>query len=187
MRFIYRHPVLYNFLDSVGSLFLADRVRNKALASLKPRSLLEIGVGSGKNMGLMTCPFRVGVDISLEMLEFAHKEFRDVGLVAGDAARLPMKDASFELCLFCYVLRGLARPAEAVKEALRVSARVVIIDYDRPVFIPRFIWDGVIARIGRAIYGSRDLDFASIEKLGANKEVIMYYGGLFRVVILAAR
>ena len=187
MRYIYRHPVLYNFLDSVGSMFLADRVRNKALASLKSRSLLEIGVGSGKNMGLMASPFRVGVDNSLEMLEFTRSKFGDVGLVACDARRLPMKDASFELCVFCYVLRGLAGPAEAVKEALRVSARVVIVDYDRPAFIPRLVWNGVIGRIARALYGSRDLDFASIEKLGASKEVFMYYGGLFRVVILAAR
>ncbi|MGD9140881.1 MAG: methyltransferase domain-containing protein [bacterium] len=186
MRYIYRHPVLYNFLDSLGSLFLADRVRSKALASLGSGSLLEIGVGSGKNMRLMASAFRVGVDNSLDMLEFTRRKFGDVRLVAGDAVRLPVKDASFDLAVFCYVLRGLASPAEAVREALRVSARVVIVDYDRPGFIPRLVWSGVISRIGGALYGSRDLDFASIEKLGASKEVFRYYGGLFRVVILAA-
>jgi hypothetical protein len=63
----------------------------------------------------------------------------------------------------------------------------VIVDYDRPFFIPSFIWDNVINWFGRTVYGSSDLDYAAIEKLGAYKEVLRYYGGLYRVVILAAR
>jgi demethylmenaquinone methyltransferase/2-methoxy-6-polyprenyl-1,4-benzoquinol methylase len=187
MRWVYRHPSLFNFIDSLFSLSLADRVRKKVLSSVRPASLLEIGIGSGKNMDILAAPVRVGVDTSLDMLEFTRRRFRDVGVVAGDAMFLPIKDQSFDLSVFCYVLRGLANPAGAVKEALRVSSRVVIVDYDRPVFIPRVIWRGLIDRVGRSVYGSRDIDYAAIEKLGASKEVFRYYGGLFRVVILAAQ
>ncbi len=187
MRWIYRHPCVYNFLDSALSLSLADRVRGKVFPRLESSSLLEIGVGSGKNMNLLAAPVRVGVDTSLDMLEFTRSRFREVGLVAGDAARLPLRDGSFDTSVFCYVLRGLKSPADAVREALRVSSRVVIIDYDRPFYIPRFIWDHVINRLGRTLYGSRNLDYAYIEKLGANKEILRYYGGLYRVVILRAR
>jgi ubiquinone/menaquinone biosynthesis C-methylase UbiE len=185
MRWVYRHPGLFNFMDSVFSLSLANRVRRKVLSSVRSASLLEIGIGSGKNMEILVAPVRVGVDTSLDMLMYTRRRFRDVGLVAGDAMCLPIKDGSFEVSVFCYVLRGLANPAAAVREALRVSSRVVILDYDRPAFIPRFIWHGLIYRVGGAIYGSRDVDFAAIEKLGASKQVFMYYGGLFRVVILA--
>lgn len=186
MRWIYRHPSLYNFIDSVFSLSLADRVRKKVLPAVKSSSLLEIGIGSGKNVSLLASPVCVGVDTSLDMLEFTRDRFRDVRLVVGDAMRLPMKDGAFDVTVLCYVLRGLASPADAVSEALRVSSRVVIVDYDRPRFIPRLIWDNVINGLGRVVYGSRDLDFAAIEKLGASKEVLRYYGGLYRVVILAA-
>jgi ubiquinone/menaquinone biosynthesis C-methylase UbiE len=186
MKWIYRHPSVYNFVDSAFSLSLADRVRRKVFDRLRPSSLLEIGVGSGKNMVMPVSPVKVGVDISLDMLEYARSRFRDVGLVVCDAVSLPLRNDTFELSVFCYVLRGLAKPRDAVREALRVSSRVVIIDYDRPFFIPGFLWDNVINRIGRVVFGSKDLDFAAIEKLGASKEVLKYYGGLYRVIILDA-
>lgn len=186
MKWVYSHPALFNFLDFLFSLSLADRVRREVLASVRSSSLLEIGVGSGKNMRILEAPVRVGVDTSLAMLGFTRKRFRDVGLVAGDALSLPIRDSSFDVCLFCYVLRGLSNPVGAVREALRVSSRVMIIDYDRPIFIPRFMWNGLIYRVGRAVYGSRDVDFEAIERLGASKEIFRYYGGLFRVVILTA-
>ena len=186
MKWIYRHPLLYNFMDSAFSLSLADRVRRKTFETLQPSSLLEIGIGTGKNMGLLASPVRAGVDTSLDMLRHTRARFRDVGLIAGDAVKLPLRDASFDMSLFCYVLRGLRSPVDAVKEALRVSSRVVIVDYDRPRFIPRLIWNSVISRFGYRVYGSRDLDFAAIEGLGASRSVRRYYGGLYRVVILEA-
>jgi ubiquinone/menaquinone biosynthesis C-methylase UbiE len=184
MKWIYRHPAFYNFMDSVFSLSMADRVRRRVFETLKPRSLLEIGVGSGKNMRLLACPLRMGVDTSVSMLRHTQTKFHDVALVAADAISLPLRDASFDMSVFCYVLRGLRSPVQAVREALRVSSRVVIVDYDRPRFVPRMLWDAVINRFGRRVYGSKDLDFAAIEKLGDYKEVIRYYGGLYRVIIL---
>jgi len=186
MRWIYRHPALFNFMDAALSFCLADRVRRKALRSVGSGSLLEIGVGSGKNMCLFSSAVRVGIDNSIDMLDHTRKRFKDVGLVAADAGSLPIRDGSFDVSVLCYMLRGLASPIEAVKEALRVSSRVVIVDYDRPGFMPRFVWGPVVCGLGRAVYGSRDVDYAAIEKLGASKEVLRYYGGLFRVVILAA-
>lgn len=186
MSWVYRHPSLYNFFDSVFSLSLADRVRARVFKSLKPSSLLEVGIGSGKNMGLLVSPVRVGVDVSLEMLEHTRRRFHDVELIAGDAVSLPLRSGSFDVSIFCYVLRGFRKPVDAVREGLRVSSRVVIVDYDKPYFVPRFIWEKIVNRLGRALYGSRDLDFVAIEKLGATKQVLRYYGGLYRVIILTS-
>ena len=186
IKWIYRYPSLYNFMDSAFSLSMADRVRKRAFASMKPSSLLEIGIGSGKNMKLLASPVRVGVDRSLHMLEYTRTKFRGVGLIAGDAMSLPLKDGSFDMSVFCYVLRGLKSPVEAVKEGLRVSSRVLIIDYDCPRLLPRIVWDRVISPLGRAVYGSRDLDYAAIENLGTSKDVVTYYGGLYRVIVLDA-
>lgn len=186
MRWIYRHPSLYNFMDSVFSLSLADRMRARVFRSLECSSLVEVGIGSGKNMGLLVSPVRVGVDTSVDMLEHTRSKFHDVRLIVGDAVSLPLKSGSFDVSVFCYALRGFKRPLDAIREGLRVSSRVVIVDYDRPYFVPRFVWERIVNRLGHALYGSRDLDFAAIEELGATREVLRYYGGLYRVIILTA-
>jgi len=186
MRWVYRHPSFYNVVDSLFSAWLSDRVRKKVLASLEPSSLLEIGIGSGKNMKLLVSPLRVGVDTSREMLKYTKSTYRDVKVIIGDAAHLPVRDVIFEVSVFCYVLRGLRKPLDAVREALRVSSKVIIIDYDRPYLLPRVVWDKVINRFSYAVYGSRDLDFAALEELGASKRVFKYYCGLYRVIELEA-
>jgi demethylmenaquinone methyltransferase/2-methoxy-6-polyprenyl-1,4-benzoquinol methylase len=151
---------------------------------LRPHSTLELGVGSGKNLSFLSSGFRIGFDVSMEMLKSARKRCPDARFVLGDAHHLPVKDASVDLCVLCYCLRGIAKPLEVVKEALRVASRVIVIDYNRPGFLPRWIWDGVIERIGAMIFGSRNLDFGAIGRLGSKAKVMDFYGSLYRVLII---
>jgi ubiquinone/menaquinone biosynthesis C-methylase UbiE len=102
----------------------------------------------------------------------------------GDAHSLPFRDGSVEVSFFSYCLRGLERPLEAVREALRVSARVIIVDYSKPALMPEIIWKRVINRLGFAVFGSRDIDFESMERLAARGQVSELYGGLYKVLIL---
>jgi ubiquinone/menaquinone biosynthesis C-methylase UbiE len=184
MKWIYGHPALYDFTDTFISLSLSDRVRRKVLKGLVADSFLEIGAGSGKNFGLLTSPVKIGVDVSEKMLRYAGSAFPGVILIMGDAHSLPLQGACVDVAMFSYCLRGLARPAAAVKEALRVSSTVIIVDYNRPAFVPRAVWEKVINRFGWAVFGSRDLDFDALERLGASSEVTDLYGGLYRVIIL---
>jgi ubiquinone/menaquinone biosynthesis C-methylase UbiE len=163
---------------------MSDRVRRRALNGLVAERFLEIGAGSGKNFHLVDSGFKVGVDTSMRMLEHTRSRIPGVILMIADAHTLPLRDGSIDVSVFCYCLRGLARPLDALKEALRVSAQVVVIDYNKPDFIPAFLWESVINRFGRAVFGSRDLDFGSLERLGRKTQSSDLHRGLYRVIVL---
>ena len=184
MKLIYGHPRLYDFIDSFFSGFRSERARKRALAGLKADSFLEVGAGSGKSFRHVKSGLMIGLDASIMMLESARKRAPDIIAVAGDAHRLPFRDGSVEVSFFSYCLRGLARPLDAVREALRVSSRVIIIDYARPARMPEFIWKRVINRLGHAVFGSRDIDFESLERLAARGQVSELYDGLYRLMVL---
>jgi SAM-dependent methyltransferase len=181
---IYGHPGIYDITDTLLSLGLSDRVRRMVVSGIDAASFLEIGVGSGKNLDLVDSELRVGVDMSRRMLDHAKSRFEGVGLVLGDAHRLPFGDSSFDVSLLCYTLKSLARPEEAVREGLRVSSKVVVIEYDRLRLLPRLVWDHLIDPFGAVIFGSRALDFAAIAGAAKKVKVTGYFGGLYRVMVL---
>jgi len=183
MKWIYRHPRLYNLLDSLISVSLSDRVRSKVLRGLRPATLLEVGIGSGRCLDHIRADFVVGVDISEPMLTFLRRRRCGIGLVIADAHGLPFKQASFDVTIFCYCLAGLARPIEAVRQALATSSRVIIIDYNRPRIMPRLIWRWIVRGVGGLIFGSSDIDFDALVRLGRARTTDFYLG-LYRVVFL---
>ena len=97
---------------------------------------------------------------------------------------LPFRDACIGVSVFSYCLRGLDGPVEAVKEALRVSSEVIIVDYNRPRRMPAAIWDKVINWFGWKVFGSKDLDYDLLERLGSSVRSRDLYGGLYKVIVL---
>jgi ubiquinone/menaquinone biosynthesis C-methylase UbiE len=181
---IYGHPRFYDFVDSFLSGWRSAHARKKALADIDAGSFLEIGAGSGKSFRHVSSPLIIGLDTSASMLAYARKRVPGLIAVVGDAHSLPFRDASVDVSVFSYCLRGLARPLAAVREALRVSRRVIIIDYARPALMPGFVWRGLINRFGYAVFGSRDIDFEAMERLAGRCQVGELYGGLYRLMML---
>jgi len=184
MKWIYGHPRLYDFIDSVFSGGRSERARKKALGGLAVGSFLEVGAGSGKSFHHVKSGMMIGLDTSVKMLELARKRVPGLVAVVGDAHRLPFRDGSVEVSFFSYCLRGLARPVDAVREALRVSPRVVIVDYNKPALMPGILWKRFVNRLGCAVFGSRDIDFESLERLARQRQVDEIYGGLYRLMVL---
>jgi ubiquinone/menaquinone biosynthesis C-methylase UbiE len=184
MKWIYRHPGVYDAVDTVCSLSFADRVRRSVLAGTKAGSFLEIGAGSGKNFAFVDSHLRIGLERSFTMLHHTRARFPDIIPVIGDAHMLPFRDACVSVSVFSYCLRGLAQPLVAVKEALRVSGKVIIIDYSKPHRMPRLVWEKVLNWVGWRLFGSRDIDFSALERLGSSSLSRDLYGGLYRVVVL---
>lgn len=184
MRWIYKHPRIYDFLDTVVSFSLSDRVRRQVLQGLAACRYLEIGVGSGKALGYPVSDLSVGLDTSRQMLDAVRSHFPQTKLVLGDAHRLPLKDQSVDVSVFSYCLAVVADPVKAVEEALRVSTKVIVIDFDSPSFIPRLLWERVLTRLGRKVFGSSKLDFDKIAALGKTDQVKSFYGRLYRVITL---
>lgn len=111
----------------------ADRLEKASLRQLLEsfsgvHSVLDVGCGTGHftrwlgEHGLVA----VGLDLSEEMLAEA-KVLDGVSLVRGDAHRLPFADGTFDLVAFITALEFLDGPEEALRDALRVTRRGLLL------------------------------------------------------------
>ena len=100
-----------------------------AVKSFECRNAVEIGVGTGRftrDTGVT-----VGVDPSLEMLKLAPKS---LNLVQGVGERLPLRSDGFDCSLLVVTLCFVEDPVKVLKEAARVSEKVIacIVPRDSP-------------------------------------------------------
>jgi len=91
-----------------------------------PSRLLDLGCGTGHwSRFFASQGYSVtGVDLSMRMLQVAHKEgSTGVTCCAGDAAALPFDDASFDVVAAMATLEFLPDPAGALREMARCVRR----------------------------------------------------------------
>jgi demethylmenaquinone methyltransferase/2-methoxy-6-polyprenyl-1,4-benzoquinol methylase len=94
--------------------------------------LLDVGGGSGRAAAALTGPEITVVDASVGMLGRA-RGVRDLSAVAGDAGRLPFRDASVDALTVVDAFHHLPDQAAAIREAARVLApggALVIREFD---------------------------------------------------------
>ncbi|HEX6144200.1 MAG TPA: metalloregulator ArsR/SmtB family transcription factor [Geminicoccaceae bacterium] len=129
--------------DQIRSLHVDDARVERALLDLfddaPPRSLLDIGTGTGRILQLLAprIGFGLGLDLSREMLAVARANLdrvqqRNCQVRHGDMYHLDLPDASFEATTLHQVLHYADRPGAALREAARVLApggRLVVIDF----------------------------------------------------------
>ena len=129
--------------DQVRSLHLDDGKVESALLEVfgdpPPRSLLDIGTGTGRILQLMAprIGFGLGVDLSREMLAVARANLdrtslRNCQVRQGDMYHLPLPDGSFDAATLHNVLRFADDPGAALAEAARVlrpGGRLVVVDF----------------------------------------------------------
>ena len=100
--------------------------------------VLEIGIGSGRNLSLygpevdQVC----GIDPSPELLDRAREQIGDarvsVGLVRGSAEQLPFPDAAFDALVMTWTLCSIPNPTAALTEMRRVlkpGGRLVFVEH----------------------------------------------------------
>jgi ArsR family transcriptional regulator len=129
--------------DQVRSLNLDEASVESALLGLfgdrPPRSLLDIGTGTGRVLQLFAprIGFGLGVDLSREMLAVARANLdrtslRNCQVRHGDMYHLPLPDGGFDAATLHNVLRFADDPAAALAEAARVlrpGGRLVVVDF----------------------------------------------------------
>lgn len=102
-------------------------------------SLLDVGTGTGRMLGLLAGAVRraEGIDLSPEMLTLARERLQGAGLRHclvrhADMEHLSGDSRDFDVVIFHQVLHYSARPGAAVREcarALNPGGRMVIVDY----------------------------------------------------------
>jgi ubiquinone/menaquinone biosynthesis C-methylase UbiE len=123
-------------LRRFNSIWGGTRAYRKLLRRMQPASILDVATGSADNIE-SAGGFRVGLDFKIDHLLYM-RDGSGVRRVAGDALRLPFRDASFDVVTSAHFFHHL-NPDEnraMLHDALRVARRGVIINDTRRHWVP---------------------------------------------------
>ncbi|MCU1691177.1 MAG: ubiE [Frankiales bacterium] len=135
----------YDRTNTVLSLGLDRTWRtavNEALDLQPGERVLDLAAGTATSSAALarTGADVVGCDFSLGMLRVgAAAGHEGVELVAGDALRLPFRDAAFDAVTISFGLRNTADRDLALRELLRVTrpgGRLVVCEFSSPTWAP---------------------------------------------------
>lgn len=122
-----------------GAVFEPGRQRlTAAVRKLQPRSLLEVGVGTGLTLEQYPAASSIiGIDLSQDMLAKARQRAddlpgRQIQLAVMDAESLDFQDDSFDCVTLPYVLSVTPNPDRLIREARRVcrpGGTIVILNH----------------------------------------------------------
>ena len=120
-----RQAGLFDFWEAPIEALGFKRLRKRLWSEVHGARILEVGVGTGKNL-----PYhpegsrRVAVDLSPGMLRRAARKAdrlgRDVDLVLADAQRLPFRDGAFDAAAATFVFCSVPDPVLGLREVRRV-------------------------------------------------------------------
>jgi len=123
-----RHSRWYDLTQWPMEAFGLGRLRRRLWDQVHGGRVLEVGVGTGRNLPYYPARSRVvAIDLSPGMLRRAIKRAerlgRQVDFILADAERLPFREGSFDTvtatCVFCSV----PDPVQGLRELRRVSRR----------------------------------------------------------------
>jgi ubiquinone/menaquinone biosynthesis C-methylase UbiE len=114
-----------------------DNLGAVEFSRLEPGEMVvEVGAGSGNFLALFErAGRRVALDLTPAMLQVGRHRHPEIEAVCCDGARLPLADASVDLCCSAQALHHIRKPLPVVKEMRRVTrptGRVLIVDQFAP-------------------------------------------------------
>jgi phosphatidylethanolamine/phosphatidyl-N-methylethanolamine N-methyltransferase len=134
-----RQAALFDLMEVPVELLAFRRLRRRLWRDVDGALVLEIGVGTGKNIPYHRAESRtVAVDISPRMLRRAARRARrlqrDVDLVLADAHHLPFRDKAFDAAAATFVFCSVPDPIAGLQEMRRVvrdDGRVHLLEHVR--------------------------------------------------------
>ena len=157
---------LTNDVLSLGQTRLWRRAVARAVDARRGDRVLDLAAGTGSS----ALPFAaagahvVAADFSLGMLQVGRRQHPELGLVAGDALRLPFADATFDAVTISFGLRNVSDVDAALAEMARVTrpgGRLVVCEFSHPTWAPfRTVYVEYLMRalptVARAVSSSPD-------------------------------
>ncbi len=134
-----RQAALFDLTEAPSELLVFGRMRKRLWRDVAPGRLLEIGVGTGKNMRHYPAGARVvAIDLSPRMVRKAEAKARRLGrevdLVIADAQHLPFRDGAFDGAAATFVFCSVPNPIAGFTEVQRVvrpGGRVDLLEHVR--------------------------------------------------------
>jgi ubiquinone/menaquinone biosynthesis C-methylase UbiE len=133
-----RYDRIAPFYDVLEQLFQprSSLWRRELWGRVDGGQVLEIGIGTGRNVAYQAAPARVfGIDISPRMLARAQRKLRCNGsvsrLLLGDVQTLPFRDRVFDVAVGTFVFTSLPDPVRGLREvrrALRPGGRLLLLE-----------------------------------------------------------
>ncbi|MGO1589896.1 MAG: class I SAM-dependent methyltransferase [Alkalibacterium gilvum] len=182
---------VYDLIEKPMEAMMMDNWRKELFKEIEGKKILEVGVGTGKNLQYYSSDKEVtGIDFSEKMLSKAkyrseHKE--NITLMEMNAENMSFEDNAFDTVVTSCVFCSVPEPVKGLKEIRRVcknGGKVIMLEHmrsDKPAvgkfmdmvnFIPVHIWGANINR--------RTLE--NLEKAGFNKESIRYKNMWYDIV-----
>jgi ubiquinone/menaquinone biosynthesis C-methylase UbiE len=128
----------YDIMTWPMEVMAMDRYRSRLIAEVDGARVLEVGVGTGRNLSLYPDAVRVdAIDFSPRMLERAQRRppRANVRLALMDVQELAWPSETFDTvvstCVFCSVpdaLKGL----QEIRRVLRAGGRALFLEHVRP-------------------------------------------------------
>lgn len=153
---------LYDLYDAPME-WMGTRRRRRRLISRTRGNVLEVGIGTGKNLDVYPLEQVVnGIDISERMLARASSRAERLGstvrLQVADVTRLPFADDTFDTTVATSVFCSVADPVGGLREVRRVTkpdGRILLLEHVRPQN-PVMGWLSDVATVfTRRIFGFR--------------------------------
>jgi ubiquinone/menaquinone biosynthesis C-methylase UbiE len=181
----------YDIYDAPMEL-MGTRRRRRALVGTATGTVIEVGVGTGKNLPHYPAAAQVtGVDVSTRMLERARRRARSLPvppvLVEADAQDLPFDDDAFDTALGTCVFCSVADPVQGLRELGRVvrpDGRILLLEHVRPTnsFLGRLA--DLLSTVTRRVFGFRTNRRTEENVAAAGLEIVtVRRNGIWREIV----
>lgn len=154
----------YDAWDAIPERLLYRSWRHRLWSRVGQGTVLEIGVGTGKNIGLYPAGSRVtAIDISRKMLDRAAARVRNrpgiaAELAVMDATQLAFQDGAFDTVVGSFVLMVAPDPLKALAEIRRVcrpGGKLLVLEFTRSVNPVIAFLQNTLTPLTRAVYHAR--------------------------------
>lgn len=137
-----RNAFAYDLYDWPMDVLGGVRRRRKRLLGLARGRVLEVGIGTGRNLDLYPPDIELyGIDVSAAMLERARRRADALGmgdavdLELADVRQLPFDDDAFDTAVSTCVFCSVADPVVGLAELARVTrpdGQILLLEHVRP-------------------------------------------------------
>jgi ubiquinone/menaquinone biosynthesis C-methylase UbiE len=182
----------YDLVDRPMDLLGGVARRRRRLLARARGATLEVGVGTGRNLGVYPPDLDVtGIDTSAQMLARARRRADQLGVAVrlelADVHQLPYADATFDTVVATCVFCSVADPVAGLREVARVvrpGGQILMIEHVRPrTSVLGWLFDRINPMVRRIVgpninrrtednIAQADLDVIEIRRWGIWREIM---------------